>query len=100
MGLALYPLFRIWFHVLQPQKRKTSQSQRRLYCAFEYHEIDGVLGYNAMLVAVFCGGLVTVSPVGFDDFASPGITVTFTHSFIQDVLCSSNGHIVKHIEPE
>jgi hypothetical protein len=41
-GACHNPLFRIWFHVLQPKKRKKSQSQRGLSCAFEYYIVDGV----------------------------------------------------------
>jgi hypothetical protein len=43
-----------------------------LCCAYDCHDVDGVLSYSAVLVT-------TVSQEAFDDFASPGITVTLIH---------------------
>jgi hypothetical protein len=89
-GACTYPLFDYGACTLPPcqnlvlctSTKKKSQSQRGLCCAFEYYEVDGVLSYNAVLVAVLCRGLVTVSRVGFWHLHLTGIIVTFIHSFI------------------
>jgi hypothetical protein len=55
LGPALYLICRIWF----PDSTSTKKYQNQrgdLYCAFEYHDVDGT-------TAVFV--IFTLSPVGF-----------------------------------
>jgi hypothetical protein len=48
MGFALHPFCRLWFPVCTST---TTTNRYDLCCTLEYHDVDGVLHYTAVLVA-------------------------------------------------